>query len=83
MATHPANFPRTLSVSAATENVEGLLALPHARTVGEGEDLWRAYTTTTAGMVVRANLVPDAHLVSLVREKAVRTLWSHDRDLWK
>lgn len=83
MATHPAIFPRPLSVDAATANVERLLTLPHVRTAGEGEDFWRVYRATTSGVVVRGNLVPDAHLVSLMRENGVGTLWSHDRDFLK
>lgn len=83
MATHAAIFHRPLSVAAATENIEQILALPHARTAGEGTEFWRVYRATTAGTVVRGNLVPDAHLVSLMRENGVATLWSHDRDFRK
>lgn len=83
MATHPAIFPRPLSVEAATGNVEQLLALPHARSAGEGDDFWHVYGAVTSGMVVRGNLVPDAHLVSLMRENGVGTLWTHDRDFRK
>jgi len=32
---------------------------------------------------VRGNLVSDAHLVALMRENGVDTLWSHDRDFRK
>lgn len=80
MATHAAVFPRPLSVAAATGNIDELLALPHARTAGEGTDFWRVYRATTEGTVVRGNLVSDAHLVSLMRENGIATLWSHDRD---
>ncbi|MGH2449775.1 MAG: TA system VapC family ribonuclease toxin [Candidatus Limnocylindria bacterium] len=83
IATHAAIFPRPLSVEAATENVEQLLGIPHARTAGEGDHFWRVYRATTAGTVVRGNLVPDAHLVSLMRENGVGTLWTHDRDFRK
>jgi len=31
----------------------------------------------------RGNLFPDAHLVALMREHGVSTIWSHDRDLRK
>jgi uncharacterized protein len=34
-----------------------------------------------AGAVpVRGNLVPDAHIVALMRQHGVSTIWSHDRD---
>ncbi len=83
IATHSAIFPRPLTVEAATENIEQLLALPHAQTTGEGQDFWRVYKATTSATIVAGNLVPDAHLVALMRENGVETLWSHDRDFRK
>ncbi len=83
MATHPAIFPLPLSVEHATANVEALLAVPHIRPAGEREDFWRDYATATAGMVVRGNLVPDAHLVALMRQNEVASIWTHDRDFRK
>lgn len=83
MSTHSAIFPRPLSVETATTNVEHLLDLPHARTAGEREEFWRTYRATTSSTVVAGNLVSDAHLVALMRENEVGTLWSHDRDFRK
>ncbi len=83
IATHAAIFPRPLSVGNATANVGQLLALPHARAVGEGVDFWHAYIGVSASTVVRGNVVPDAHLVTLMRENGVSAIWSHDRDLRK
>lgn len=83
MSTHSAIFPRPLSVETATTNVEHLLDLPHARTASEREDFWRTYRATTSSTVVAGNLVSDAHLVALMRENEVRTLWTHDRDFRK
>jgi toxin-antitoxin system PIN domain toxin len=83
IATHPAVFPRPLSPDEATDNVHQLLELPHVRTSGEEEGFWDVYRATTAGMVVRGNLVPDAHLVALMRQSGVTTIWSHDRDFRK
>jgi uncharacterized protein len=83
MATHTAIFRRPLSVGNATTNVGQLLALPHSRAVGEGVDFWQVYNTATTDMVVRGNLVSDAHLVALMLENGVGTIWSHDRDLRK
>lgn len=80
VATHSAIFPRPLSLEAAIANVEQLLTLPHVRATGESDGFWRVYRAMTSGMVVRGNLVPDAHLASLMRENGVGTLWSHDRD---
>jgi toxin-antitoxin system PIN domain toxin len=83
MATHPAIFPRPLSVGVATGNVGQLLGLPHARALGEGDDFWQVYSAVTSGAVVRGNLVSEAHLVALMRENGISTLWSHDRDFRK
>jgi toxin-antitoxin system PIN domain toxin len=80
MATHPAIFSRPLSEEIATANVEQVIQLPHARSVGEGDGFWDVYRATTSGMVVRGNLVPDAYLASLMRQSGVSTLWTHDRD---
>lgn len=83
MATHSAIFPRPLPVEIAAGNVGQLLGLPHTRAVGEGDDFWRVYAAVTAGTVVRGDLVSDAHLVALMTENGVGTLWSHDRDFRK
>jgi uncharacterized protein len=83
MATHPSIFSKPLSPDDARDNVGQLLGLPHARTAGESEGFWDVYSTATQGLVVRGNLVPDAHLVALMRQNGVGTLWSHDRDFRK
>jgi len=83
MATHPSIFPRPLPVETAIGNIGQLLELPHTRAPGEGVDFWRAYGAVTAAAVVRGNLVSDAHLVALMRENGISTLWSHDRDFRK
>ncbi|MGH2556486.1 MAG: TA system VapC family ribonuclease toxin [Actinomycetota bacterium] len=83
MATHPAIFPRPLSTDQAVDNIDQLLSLRHARTPGEEEGFWDMYRATMAGVVVRGNLVPDAHLVALMRQNGVSTIWSHDRDFRK
>jgi toxin-antitoxin system PIN domain toxin len=83
IATHPAIFTRPLSIEDATGNVEQLLALPHARTAGEIEDFWNVYQSVTTEVKVRGNLVPDAHIVALMRQSGVSTIWTHDRDFRK
>lgn len=83
IATHPAIFARPLPADEATANVEELLALPHARTAGEDEGFWTVYRAATSGVTVRGNLVSDAHLVALMRQHGVATLWTHDRDFRK
>jgi len=83
IATHPAVFERPLTSEAATANVEALLSLPHVRAPGEDEGFWAVYRAVTSGIVVRGNLVPDAHLVALMRQYGVSTIWTHDRDFRK
>ena len=80
MATHPAIFREPLSVADATLNVEQLLDRPHVQTPGEQDSFWRNYREVAEDSRPSGNLVADAHLVALMRENSVRTVWTHDRD---
>ncbi len=80
IATHPSIFARPLSLTAALTNVEGLLTLPNVQTDGEGDVFWQVYREIAERATVTGNLVPDAHLVALMQENGVRTLWTNDRD---
>ena len=80
IATHPAIFAAPLSPGEAMTNVESLLALPHVRSPGEGERFWDRYREVADEASTRGNLVPDAHVVALMIENGVRTIWTHDRD---
>ena len=64
----------------AAGNVEQLLALEHVQTVGEQDRFWTPYRRIAEEASARGNLVPDAHLVALMVENGVRTIWTHDRD---
>ena len=83
IATHPAIFEAPLSAPEAMDNVEGLLRRPHVRTLAEDDRFWEVYREITQAMVVRGNLVPDAHLVALLLQSGVTTIWTHDRDFRK
>lgn len=83
VATHPAVFAKPLTADDAAANVDALLDVPHARTEGETEGFWSVYRATASGTPVRGNLVPDAHLVALMRQHGVATLWTNDRDFRK
>jgi toxin-antitoxin system PIN domain toxin len=83
IATHPAIFEAPLSPAEAMDNVESLLRRPHVRTLGEDERFWEVYREITQGMVVRGNLVPDAHLVALLIQNGVTNICTHDRDFRK
>jgi uncharacterized protein len=80
IATHPAVFTRPLSITEAVGNIEQLLARPHVRTTGEGEAFWRSFRDVAGDALPSGNLVPDAHLVALMLDNDVRTIWTRDRD---
>ena len=80
IATHPAVFDRPLAADDAIANIEALLSRPHVRAPGEQPEFWRRYRSVAADARPTGNLVPDAHLVALMAENEVRTVWTHDRD---
>lgn len=80
IATHPSIFDRPLTPDDAVANMEGLLGRPHVRSPGEASGFWDLYRDVADETVVRGNLVPDAHLVALMRQHGVKDIWSHDRD---
>ena len=80
IATHPGIFAKPLTPEDAVANVGRLLALPHVQTVGEQDRFWSSYRRLAEEADARGNLVPDAHLVALMVENGVRTIWTHDRD---
>ncbi|HVL90954.1 MAG TPA: TA system VapC family ribonuclease toxin [Actinomycetota bacterium] len=80
IATHPGVFARPLPWRAASENIRGLLERDNVRSPGEDEGFWPLFADTADAAGVRGSLVPDAHLVALMRRSGVTTLWTHDRD---
>jgi toxin-antitoxin system PIN domain toxin len=83
IATHASIFAVPLTPEEALDNVRALLALPHARVVSEQEGFMEAYMHVTADTIVRGNLVPDAHIVAILFQNGVQTLYSNDRDFRK
>jgi uncharacterized protein len=80
IATHPAIFEKPLPPADALANVDQLLALPYVQTIGEQDHFWPSYRRVAGEADARGNLVPDAHLVALMVENGVRTIWTSDRD---
>jgi toxin-antitoxin system PIN domain toxin len=80
IATHASIFRSPLPPDRAMANVESLLALHHVQSPGEQDRFWPAFRETAEPATVRGNLVPDAHLVALMRQNDVSTIYSHDRD---
>ncbi|MEO8511853.1 MAG: TA system VapC family ribonuclease toxin [Chloroflexota bacterium] len=83
IATHPAIFARPLSHAQARANVDALLDLPHVQASGESDAFWRRFTETADDIAPVGNLVPDAHLVALMIDHGIRTIWTRDRDFRK
>jgi hypothetical protein len=80
IATHPAVFARPLDPEEARANVELLISLPHVLTTGEHDRFWGLFRGAASDADARGNLVPDAHVVALMLENGVRTIWTRDRD---
>ncbi len=79
IATHPSIFASPLTPDEAVDNVESLIGRPHVRTVGEGAAFWPSFRSVAVESPIRGNGVPDAHLVALMREHGVSTIFSRDR----
>src|SRR6266542_2445624 len=67
----------------ALGNVEALLQLPRVQVLSEAEGFLAVYREVTGSVVVRGNLVQDAHLAALLRQYGVRTLYTSDADFRK
>jgi toxin-antitoxin system PIN domain toxin len=83
IATHPAIFASPLAPELAWGNVQKLLALPRTRVVAENEEFAEDYRLATAKMTVSGNLVPDAHVATILREHGVRRIYTADTDFRK
>jgi toxin-antitoxin system PIN domain toxin len=80
IATHPAIFDRPMPPAMARSNVEALLSRPNVVAPGEQDGFWDRFREVAGDADARGNLIPDAHLVALMRQHGVRTIWSSDRD---
>jgi len=80
IATHPRIFTRPLTPDEALANVRELASLPQVRLISEREGFLEIYREVTANVIVRANLVPDAHLATILRQHGVSTLYTSHVD---
>ena len=83
IATHPGIFTAPLAPAEALANITALLALPQVRAVSELDGFVDAYEHVIGPAIVRGNLVPDAHVATILFQHGVRTLYSNDRDFLK
>lgn len=78
ITTNPRALRQPLSPDRAVENVDELLRLRNVVTGIESQTFWSTYLAS-GGATFRGNLVPDAHLATLMRENGVRILYTRDR----
>jgi toxin-antitoxin system PIN domain toxin len=83
IATHSAIFKAPLAPREALGNIEALVAQPRVRLLAEADGFLDVYRTVTGDFPVRGNLVPDAHVASLLQQHGVRTLYTRDADFRK
>ena len=83
MATHPSIFSNPLSPDQALRNIESLLKLPHVKIISEEEGFLGIYREVTSSFPVRGNLVPDAHLATILQQNGVQKIYTGDRDFLK
>jgi toxin-antitoxin system PIN domain toxin len=83
IATHPRIFSQPLSPAEALGNISALIGLPHVRALSELDGFLDAYKHVTGELHVRGNLVPDAHVVAILWQHGIRTLYTNDRDFRK
>ncbi len=83
IATHPGIFETPLAPAEALRNVGALLELPRVRAVSESDGFLDAYRRLTNDVVVRGNLVPDAHVATIMLQHGVTTIYTNDRDFLK
>lgn len=83
IATHPAIFAKPLSPRTAWSNVMQLISLPRARVVTETESFGDDYRETAEQAAAAGNLVPDAHVATILREHGVRRIYTADTDYRK
>jgi toxin-antitoxin system PIN domain toxin len=83
IVTHPGLLDAPLAPDIAVGNIERFISQPHVRQVGEVDGFWPVYRRVADAVNPKGNLVPDAHLVALMHQHGISTIWSHDRDFRK
>ncbi len=81
--THSRIFDEPLTPGDAIGNISNLLEHSNIQTVSETVGFFPVYATINARMSPRGNLVPDAHIVALMRQHGIDTIWTADTDFRK
>ncbi|MGO1523780.1 MAG: TA system VapC family ribonuclease toxin [Nesterenkonia sp.] len=80
IATHPSIFAQPLAPDEARQNLDRLFARAHVRCPGETDRFWQVYQDLVGDDPIRGNLVADSHIAALMRQHAVSTIFTADRD---
>ena len=72
IATHPSIFTNPMSTATAWGNIQKLLGLPRARVIQETDSFDADYAEVAQAACVYGNLVPDAHIATILRQHGVR-----------
>ena len=83
IATSPHIYSHPLTADPAVAAVDCLVTLPRARVLSEAAGFLDAYREATRGVVAKGDLVPDAHLATVLHQHGVRTLYTSNRDFLK
>lgn len=80
MATFPGLFQRPLSLDEALGSLEYLLDQSNVHALAEGVEFMELLRLTVVENGARGKLVHDAHIVALMKQHEVSTIWTADRD---
>jgi toxin-antitoxin system PIN domain toxin len=83
IATHPSIFSNPMSAETAWGNVQQLLKLPRARVIQETASFALDYAEVSKSAGIYGNLVPDAHIATILRQHGVRKFYTADTDFKK
>jgi toxin-antitoxin system PIN domain toxin len=83
IATHPSIFSNPMSAETAWGNVQQLLKLPRARVIQETASFALNYAEVSKSAGIYGNLVPDAHIATILRQHGVRRFYTADTDFKK
>lgn len=80
IVTHPSIVGSPLAPAVVLDGLDDLVSRPHVVVPGEGDLFWPTLRSVADEVSPRGNLVPDAHLVALMREHGVGRILTRDRD---
>ena len=83
VSTHRRLFPAPLTIDEAHANIGQFVASENVVLAGERTGFWERYQRVAAEAGARGGLVHDAHIVTLMLQHEVRSIWTYDRDFRK